>query len=70
MPTPSSRKPTVNLLPARDTSDQSADAAAAAGTETGFGGRTVAEDTQAVRTGITPPPPAARITDADSTDAL
>jgi hypothetical protein len=51
-------------------SDQPADAAAAAGTETGFGGRTVAEDTLAVRTGITPPPPSGRITDTDSTDAL
>ncbi|MDT7554126.1 MAG: hypothetical protein QOI16_2662 [Pseudonocardiales bacterium] len=51
-------------------SDQPADAVAGAGTETGFGGRTVAEDTQAVRTGITPPAPAGRTTDADSTDAL
>jgi hypothetical protein len=49
-------------------SPQPSDAAPAPGTETGFGGRTVAEDPRAVRTDITPPAPASRITDADSTD--
>ena len=36
---------------------------------TGFGGRTVAEDTEAVRLGITPPPPVGRTHgDVDSTE--
>jgi hypothetical protein len=51
-------------------SGRPSDVAAGPGTETGFGGRTVAEDTQAVRTGITPHPAAGRISDADSANAL
>jgi len=58
------------VAPEGGVSDQPSDAAAGPGTETGFGGRTVAEDTQAARTGITPPPPVGRITDADSTGGL
>jgi hypothetical protein len=45
-------------------SDQPSDAAASPDSETGFGGRTVAEHTQAIRTGITPPPsPSPRASD-------
>lgn len=51
-------------------SPQPSDAAPAPGTATGFGGRTVAHNSQAVRTGITPPPAVGRISDADSTDGL
>lgn len=52
-------------------SDQPSIAAAGPGAEAGFSGRTVADDTRAVRTSMTSPPPAAgRITDADSTDGL
>jgi hypothetical protein len=42
---------------------------AAESESTGFGGRTVAEDTEAVRLGITPPPPVGRtLDDVDSTE--
>ncbi|HEY0811646.1 MAG TPA: hypothetical protein VGE11_00070 [Pseudonocardia sp.] len=50
--------------------DRLSNGAPGSGTETGFSGRTVAEDTQAVRTGITPPTPVGRLTDADATDGL
>jgi hypothetical protein len=50
--------------------DQPSAAAAGPGTETGFNGRTVADDIRAARTSITSPPPAGRITDTDSTDGL
>lgn len=42
--------------------DQTSPAPAGPDPETGFGGRTVAEDTEAVRTGVTPPPPLGRVT--------